>query len=226
MFIGHIAVALGVKKASPKTSLGTLLLAAQWPDLLWPLFFAFGWEKVAIVPGNTAVSPLAFTQYPLSHSLLADAGWAMLLAGVYLVLRKNRRGALWVGFCVLSHWLLDALSHRPDLPLYPGGSKFVGLGLWNSVFGTLAVEGTLFVAAVILYRKTTQARDKIGDYAFRSFVGLLIFLYLVGILGPPPPSVGAVEFAGILGWLLVPWAYWIDRHRTIKPAARAPLPSP
>jgi len=216
MFIGHIAVALGAKKASPKTSLGTLLLAAQWPDIIWPLFLAFGWEKVEIAPGSTAVSPLDFIRYPLSHSLLADFGWAMLLAGVYLVLRKNRRGALWVGFCVLSHWLLDALNHRPDLALYPGSDKFIGLGLWNSVFGTLIVEGTLFVAAVILYSKTTQPRDKIGDYAFRSFVGLLVFLYLAGLMGPPPPSVGAIEVAGFLGWLFVPWAYWIDRHRAVR----------
>lgn len=222
MFIGHIAVALGVKKASPKTSLGTLVLAALWPDLLWPLFLVLGWEKVEIVPGNTAVSPLSFSRYALSHSLLADFGWAMLLAGVYLLLRKNRQGALWVWFCVLSHWLLDALSHRPDLALYPGGDQFVGLGLWNSVFGTFVVEGALFVAGVILYRKATQARDKIGDYAFRSFVWLLAFLYLASLLGSTPPSVGAVEAAGILSWLLVAWAYWIDRHRTTTLANPAP----
>lgn len=222
MFIGHIAVALGAKKASPQTSLGTLLLAAQWPDILWPLFLAFGWEKVEIDPGNTAVSPLAFTHYPLSHSLLADCGWALLLAGVYLVLRKNRRGALWVGLCVMSHWLLDALSHRPDLPLYPRGDILVGLGLWNSVFGTVLVEGTMFVAAVILYSRTMQPRDKTGDYAFRSFVGLLVFLYLMGLLGPPPPSVSAVEMAGFLGWVMVPWGYWIDRHRTLARANPAP----
>ena len=221
MFIGHIAVALGAKKAAPRTSLGTLVLAAQWADLIWPIFLILGWERVAILPGHE-VAPLYFAEYPLSHSLLADFGWAMLLAGVYLVLRKNRRGALWVGLCVLSHWLLDALSHRPDLPLYPGGDKFVGLGLWNSVFGTLLVEGTMFVAAVILYGKFTEARDKIGDYAFRSFVGVLVFLYLMGLMVPPPPSVGAVEIAGFLGWLMVPWGCWIDRHRTLRRANPAP----
>jgi hypothetical protein len=226
MFIGHIAVALGAKKAAPKTSLGTLLLAAQWPDIIWPLFLALGWEKVSIVPGATAVSPLVFDQYPLSHSLLADFGWATLLAGVYLVLRKNPRGAVWVWFCVLSHWLLDALSHSPDLALYPGGEKFVGLGLWNSVFGTVLVEGTLFVAAVVLYSTTTQARDKTGEYAFRAFVGVLVFLYLMGLLGPPPPNVGAIEMAGFLGWLMVPWAYWIDRHRAVRPANPLPSSSP
>ncbi|HUZ46117.1 MAG TPA: metal-dependent hydrolase [Terriglobia bacterium] len=216
MFIGHIAVALGAKKAAPKTSLGTLLLAAQWPDIIWPLFLALGWEKVEIVPGSTAVSPLDFTRYPLSHSLLAVLGWAMLLAGAYLIFRKNLRGAFWVGFCVMSHWLLDALSHRPDLPLYPGSDTLVGVGLWNSVSGTLLVEGTMFVVAVVLYSQCTQPRDKTGEYSFRLFVGLLVFLYLMGLVGPPPPSVGAIETAGFLSWLFIPWAYWIDRHRTAK----------
>jgi len=224
MFIGHFAVALGAKKTAPKTSLGTLLLAAQWPDLVWPLFLAFGWERAAIAPGDTAVTPVAFIRYPLSHSLLADFGWALLLAGVYLVFRKNRRGAFWVGACVMSHWLLDALSHRADLPLYPRGDTLVGLGLWNSLFGTVLVEGTLFVAAVVLYSTITQPRDKIGDYAFRSFVGLLVLLYLANLLGPPPPSVGAIEVTGILSWLFIPWAYWIDRHRTIRPAHPASSP--
>jgi membrane-bound metal-dependent hydrolase YbcI (DUF457 family) len=222
MFMGHIAVALGAKKAAPKTSLGTLLLAAQWPDIIWPLFLAFGWEKVEIDPGNTAVSPLNFTHYPLSHSLLADFGWALLLAGVYLVLRKNHRGALWVGLCVLSHWLLDALSHRPDLPLYPRSDTLVGLGLWNSVFGTVLVEGTMFVAAVILYSRVTEPRDKTGDYAFRSFVGLLVLFYLMALLGPPPPNVGAVQVTGFLGWLMIPWGYWIDGHRALAHANPSP----
>lgn len=222
MFIGHVAVALGVKKASAKTPLGTLLLAALWPDLIWPFFLALGWERVEIIPGYTAVSPLDFTHYALSHSLLAVFGWAMLLAGAYLVLRKSRQGALWIGLCVISHWLLDALSHSSDLPLYPGGNHFVGLGLWNSFSGTLLVEGALFVAGVVLYSKTTQARDKTGDFAFRSFVGLMVFIYLLSLMGPPPPSVGAVEVVGILAWLLVPWAYWIDRHRTTAFAKPAP----
>ncbi len=224
MFIGHVAVALGAKKVSPKTSLGTLLLAAQWPDIIWPLFLALGWEKVRIIPGWTAVNALDFTRYPLSHSLLADVGWAFLLGGIYLVFRKNLRGAFWVWFCVLSHWLLDAIAHRPDLPLYPGSSTLAGLGLWNSVSGTLLVEGTLFIAAVILYSYATEPRDKTGDYAYRSFVGLLIFLYLLGLMSPAPPGASAIEIAGFLGWLFIPWAYWIDRHRSIRVRHPALMP--
>ena len=214
MLIGHVAVALGAKKAAPKTSFGTLLLAAQWPDLLWPLFLMLGWERVRIVPGLTAVSPLDFTSYPFTHSLLADFGWGLLLAGFYLVFKKNQRGAFVIWACVMSHWLLDYISHRPDLPLYPG-SQLVGLGLWDSVSATLLVEGGLFVAGVMIYNRTTRARDKAGEYSYKAFVALLVLIYLASLAGPPPPSVNAVEWAGVLSWILLAWAYWLDDHRIV-----------
>ena len=220
MFIGHVAVALGAKKASPKTSLGTLLLAAQLPDLLWSVFLILGWERVRIVRGITAVSPLDFTSYPLSHSLLADFGWALLLAGLYLTFKKDRRGALVVWACVMSHWLLDFISHRPDLPLYPG-SHLVGLGLWDSVSVTLLVEGGLFVAGVMIYSRTTHPRDKIGEYSYKTFVAFLVLIYLASLMGPPPPNVTAVEWTGVLAWFLLAWAYWIDQHRT---TSKPPVP--
>lgn len=215
MLIGHVAVALGAKKASPKTSFGTLLLAAQWPDLVWPLFLMLGWERVRIVPGNTAVSPLDFVSYPLTHSLLADLGWGLLLGGLYLVFKKNGRGAFVIGLCVISHWLLDFISHRPDLPLYPG-SRLVGLGLWDSVMATLLVEGGLFVAGVLIYSRTTRSRDKIGEYSYKTFIALLVLIYLTSLMGPPPPSVNAVEWAGVFAWFFIAWAYWLDEHRALK----------
>ena len=219
MLIGHVAVALGAKKASPKTSFGTLLLAAQWPDLLWPLFLMLGWERVRIVPGITAVSPLDFTSYPLTHSLLADFGWGMLLAGLYVIFKKNLSGAVVIWACVMSHWLLDFISHRPDLPLYPG-SRLVGLGLWNSVSVTLLVEGGLFVAGAMIYSRTTHARDKMGEYSYKTFVALLVLIYLASLMGPPPPSVTAVEWAGVFAWFFIAWAYWLDEHRS--PATQPP----
>lgn len=222
MLIGHVAVALGAKKAAPRTSLGTLLLAAQWPDLLWPIFLALGWEHVRIVPGITDVSPLDFTGYPLSHSLLADFGWALILAGLYLIFRKDGRGALVIWACVMSHWLLDFLVHRPDLPLYPGSSELAGLGLWNSLAGTLLVEGGLFVVGVFIYSRTTRPQDKIGEYGYRTFVAILVLIYLASLMGPPPPSVAAIAWAGVFGWFFVAWAYWIDQHRTTtKPPSPA-----
>ena len=144
MFIGHFGVALAAKKVAPRTSLGTLVMAAQFVDLIWPLFLLLGVERVIIAPGTTAVTPLDFISYPLSHSLLADLGWACLFAGIYKIVKRDSRGAVCLWFVLISHWLLDALSHRPDLPLYPGSSTYVGLGLWNSRVWTILVESAIF----------------------------------------------------------------------------------
>lgn len=222
MLIGHIAVALGFKKATPRTSLGTLLLAAQWSGLLWPVILIFGLEHLRIVPGIAAVNPGGTAPHPLTHSLLIDFGWALILAGIYLVFRKNRRGALMIWICVMSGWLLDFIVYRPELPVYPGSSELAGIGLWGSPATSLLIEGALFTAGVIIYSKATRAQDRIGEYAFRTFVALLVLIYLVAIMSTPYTNGSAVETAGLFGWILVAWAYWIDRHRT----SGSPPPSP
>jgi LexA-binding, inner membrane-associated putative hydrolase len=217
VFIGHFGVALAAKRVTPRTSLGTLVMAAQFVDLLWPIFLFLGVEKVVIAPGNTVVTPLDFISYPLSHSLLAVFGWACLIAGIYRVVKHDSRGALCLWFVVMSHWLLDALTHRPDLPLYPGSSMYVGLGLWNSRAGTILVEGAIFALGVMLYAIATRPRDRIGFYAFRSFVALLLLFYAVNLFGPAPPSSEAVALGSLSLWLLVAWAYWLDHHRQPQP---------
>jgi len=221
MFLGHFGVALAAKRVAPRTSLGTLVMAAQFVDLLWPLFLLLGVERVMVAPGTTAVTPLDFLSYPLSHSLLADLGWACLFAGIYQVARRDARGAVCLWFVLISHWFLDALSHAPDLPLYPGSSLHVGLGLWNSPAWTLLVEVTIFAFGARLYAKGTRPRDRMGSFAFRSFVALLLLIYLINFFGPPPPSEKAVAWAAFGLWLFVVWAYWLDRHRLV---GRPPAP--
>jgi hypothetical protein len=213
MFIGHFGLGLAAKKATPETSLGTLWLAAQFLDLLWPLFLLAGLERVEIDPGNTAVTPLDFVSYPFSHSLLSAVGWGCLFAGIYWLVTHKGAATFWVWALVLSHWVLDAVAHRPDLPLYPGSSRLVGLGLWNSRPATLFVEITLFVWGVMLYRQATRPRDAVGVYGFRTLVVFLALVYLGSIFGPPPPSPQYVAMLGLSQWLLIPWAYWVDRHR-------------
>lgn len=212
MFIGHVGLAFAAKKVAPRPSLGTLALAAQLVDGVWPVFLLLGWEKVEIVPGITAVTPLLFVSYPYTHSLAAGAVWALLLGGGYYLLRRDGVGAAWIAALVLSHWALDFISHRPDMPLWPGGPK-VGLGLWNSVPATLAVEFALFAGGLWLYLSATRRRDRIGTWALAAFVTLLAVLYLAAVFGPPPPSVQVLAMSGLLGWLFVVWTYWIDRHR-------------
>ncbi|MBZ5514417.1 MAG: hypothetical protein LAN62_06170 [Acidobacteriia bacterium] len=213
MFLGHFAVGLAAKKVAPKTSLATLLASAEFVDMLWPVFLLSGTEHVRIAPGATAVTPLDLYDYPLSHSLLTGAAWAAGLALAYFALRRYRRGAWVVGACVLSHWVLDAVSHRPDMPLYPGGRTYVGLGLWNSVAATVAVEFGLFVAGVALYARSTAARDRMGQFAFWSLASVLAVLYVASLVGPPPPDVRTLALVSMAGWLLIPWAWWADSHR-------------
>ncbi len=216
MYLAHYAVALGAKKASPGTSLGTLIAASQLIDLVWPLLVLTGAERVAIDPGNTLVTPLHFVHYPFSHSLLSVLVWACLFAGLYWLPTRNRVGTLTVWLAVLSHWVLDFLSHAPDLPLYPGSDKLVGLGLWNSPGWTLLLELGLFALGLFLYRRTARPLNRTGRYALWALVVFLLGTYFLNVLGPPPPGERAVALAALLLWLLVPWGYWIDRNRASR----------
>jgi len=213
VFIGHFAVGLASKRVAPRASLGTYFLAAQFLDLLWPTFLLLGLETVRIVPGITVVTPLDFTSYPYSHSLAAALGWSVLFALVYFGLRRNLRESVVLAICVLSHWVLDFVTHRPDLPLTLGGSVRVGLELWASRGWTLAVELSMFLAASTLYLRGTQARDRTGSLACWALLGFLLVAYFGAIFGPPPPSVPALGWGGQSVWLLVVWGYWVDRHR-------------
>jgi membrane-bound metal-dependent hydrolase YbcI (DUF457 family) len=227
MFLGHFGLGLAAKRASPRTSLGTLWMAAQFLDLIWPVFLLLGIERVEIDPGNTVVTPLDFVSYPLSHSLLGAAGWAFLFAGVYWLIRRNNRGAFLLLILVLSHWVLDAIVHRPDLPLYPGSNRMIGFGLWNSRLDTLLVEGVLFFWGLRMYGRATRARDAVGTYAFRTLMIFLALIYVMNLLGPPPPDSHAVALMALAQWILILWAYWVDRHREpITPAYALPPEAP
>lgn len=219
MFIGHYAVALAAKKASPRTSLGTLFMAAQFVDLLWPVFLLAGIEHVRIAPGDTAFTPLDFYDYPISHSLAGAVLWSAVLAVLYFAVRRDGRAALVVGACVASHWVLDYLTHRPDLPITFGGSSRVGVGLWNSVAWTLVVEIALFAVGLMIYLKCTRPKDKIGRYAFWGLVAVIFAAYFSNVFGPPPPSASAIAIVGNAAWLFVLWAYWADRHRQVAEKA-------
>ncbi len=222
MFLGHYAVALGAKKAAPKTSLGTLVLAAQFADLLWPVLLLAGIENVRIVPGMPG--SLDFVDYPISHSLVTLVGWGLLFGALYWAIRRYARGAWVVGAAVVSHWVLDLIVHVPDLPLVPGGTARLGLGLWKSLPATLLVELGLFVIGIVLYTSSTVARDRVGRYALWAFVAVLSVIYLAATFGPPPPNVTTLAVTGLGGWLFVLWGYWIDRHRGVAPGAPAAYP--
>jgi membrane-bound metal-dependent hydrolase YbcI (DUF457 family) len=214
VFIGHFAVAFAAKKVAPKASLGTLVFAAVFLDAVWPVLVLLGVERFRIVPGFTAINPFDFVYYPWSHSLLMTGVWAVLFAIVYQTVKGDHAGAIWVGIAVASHWVLDCVTHWPDLPLYPGGEERLGLGLWQSLPGTFAVEGLMFAAGVAFYVRSTRSNDRIGTIAWWGMIVLLLALYIPGPWSPPPPSENTVAIAGLIALaVFVPWAYWIDRHR-------------
>lgn len=214
MFIGHFAVGLAAKRLVPDVSLGTLFLAAQLADLVWPTLVLAGIESFSIRPGITAVTPLDFTRYPYSHSLVGMALWGLGLGIVYFTIKRRALAALVLFMVVLTHWLLDFVSHRPDLPLTLTGAERFGLGLWHSRIATLAVEGLFFAACVWIYVRATRPVDAAGRWWLVALVAFLVVVYLANIFGPPPPSVAAVAWTAQAIWLLVAWGYWIDRHRT------------
>ena len=216
MFLGHYGVGLASKKIEPRASLGTYAMAAVFLDLLWPVFLLLGLEHVKIDPGNTVVTPLNFYDYPYSHSLLMSVVWSLLFGGIYYLIKKNKKTSIVLGVCVFSHWILDFIVHRADLPLAPGIETFFGLGLWNSLPATLIVELFIFLGGVYLYLKTTKAKDKIGNFSLWGFVLLLLAIYAMNLFsGTLPPNTNALAFSALGQWLFVAWAYWIDKHRII-----------
>lgn len=217
MFIGHFAVGLAAKRAAPAVSLGTLFLSCQLADLIWPNLVLAGIERFEIVPGITQTTPLDFQFYPYSHSLVALALWAALTAWIYRVARHLGGTALVViASLVLSHWVLDVVSHRPDMPLTIGGETKLGLGLWDSRAATIAVEAVMLVTGLVLYLRATRPADRTGKFALYGLVLFLVVINIANMYGPPPPSVSAVAWSAQAVWLIVAWGYWIDRHRQAR----------
>jgi hypothetical protein len=217
MFIGHAALGFAAKPAAPRASLAWLLVAPWLLDILWPIFLMIGIERVRIVPGPNPFTTLDFTWYPWSHSLVMSIVWGVLAAAIYRASTRDRRGATIVGLLVVSHWVLDLIVHQPDLPLAPGLVTRLGLGLWNFPTATLVVEGALFAAGLGIYLRVTRARDLRGVIGLWSLVIFILGIYAASILGPPPPSVGAIAPVGLaFGVVIAPWALWVDRHRALR----------
>ena len=214
MFLGHYGVGFASKKIEPRASLGTYIMATVFLDLLWPVFLLIGLEHVKIDPGNTVVTLLNFYDYPYSHSLLMSVVWSLLFGGIYYLIKKNKKTSIILGICVFSHWILDFLVHRADLPLAPGVETFFGLGLWNSLPATLILELFIFLGGAYLYLNTTKAKDNIGKFSLLGFILLLLIIYAMNLFsGTLPPNANAIAYAGLGQWLFVAWGYWIDKHR-------------
>jgi hypothetical protein len=214
MFLGHVALGMAAKRPIPRVSLAILILAAQFADVVWPLLVALGVEQVAIEPGNTRITPLNFISYPYSHSLITLALWAIAF-GCIFGLSRGRRAIMILGALVVSHWVLDVITHRPDMPIVPQSGFRLGLGLWNSIPGTMLVEFGMYGIGLWIYLTSTRPLDSVGRWGFAALAAFLPVVYLANVFGPPPPSVTALWIAAFAGaMVLTVWAWWADRHRT------------
>ena len=217
MLVGHFAVGLLAKRAVPSVSVGTFVLAAMLSDLLFFVFLMAGIEQAQVGRGGLIAQNIAW-----SHGLVTGALWAALFAAGFFLWRRYRPGAWALFAAVLSHWLLDFVSHKPDMPLVPGTDLRLGLGLWNSLPATLIFEGGLWIAAVILYSRATHAKSWAGILCFWAAVVLLTLAWLNNIAGPPPAS-SSFALQGLLFFsVMVAWFYLVNRLRpAVVPASKA-----
>jgi membrane-bound metal-dependent hydrolase YbcI (DUF457 family) len=224
MLVGHFAVGLAAKRIEPAISLGTLVLASMIADLLWCVFMIAGIEHVQVKPGMGAANYFDASDIAMSHSLLMDGLWAGLFAAAYFLRRRYPRGAWMLFGAVLSHWLLDWISHRPDMPLEPGAHRYFGLGLWTSVRATVTIEGGFWLLAAILYARATRPKRRAGVYAYWSVVALLTLAWYNNLTGPPPPDPHTASIVSLVFFfLVVAWAYWMNRLRAGGGGARTAL---
>ena len=217
MFIGHFGLSLVAKKAAPKVSLGTLFIATQFVDLLWPFLLISHIEKVAIIPGYTKTNAFEFLYFPFTHSLLMGIAWGGVLGGIYWLFKRDTRSAVVVGLCVLSHWFLDLIVHTSDLPITPFSGFKVGFGLWNHVVITLIVEFLIFFVGIYDYVILTKAKNKIGNWVLWILLTILGILQLANTFGPPPSDSVMNLFVSFttLMIILIVLAYWVDKNREI-----------
>jgi len=216
MFIGHYGPAYAIKRWQPQIPIFVLFIAVQLVDLGWAILVMLGIEKVRIVPGITATNPLDLYYMPYTHSLVAALLWSAVAGGAYGLLKgqsQARRVAVAIGIAVFSHWLLDLLVHRPDLPLYDNSAK-VGLELWNYPVPALAVEIASIVVGLWLYLGNSRARDALGRIGPWLFVALLVGIQLMAFFGRPPETPNQAALMGLVAYFLFAGiAAWLDRHR-------------
>jgi hypothetical protein len=215
MFIGHYGPSFAIKAIRPAIPLWLLFMAVQLVDVAWAVLVLLGIEKVRIVPGITASNPLDLYYMPYTHSLAAAVLWAVaaIVLCKFLPGVRTWSAAAWIGLAVLSHWVLDWLVHRPDLPLYDDTMK-VGLGMWNYPAIALLLEALLLFGGMIMYLRRTKALNAIGRFGPPIFGILMLAIQCYVFFGPPPISPGAAAITALASYVaFAAVAQWLGRQR-------------
>ena len=215
MFVGHYGPSFAIKAIRPAIPLWLLFVAVQLVDVAWAILVILGIEKVRIVPGITASNPLDLYYMPYTHSLVAAVLWALAAIVLCKPLRgvRNWSSAAWTGAAVFSHWLLDWLVHRPDLPLYDNTMK-VGLGIWNYPAIALSLEALLLFGGMIMYLRRTKAINATGRFGPPVFGVVMLAIQGYIFFGPPPTSPVAAAITALVSYaVFAAVAQWLDRQR-------------
>jgi hypothetical protein len=213
MFVGHYSVSFAAKRLAPSLPIGLLFIAVQLLDVGWSLLVLLGVEKVRIVPGITASNPFDLYYMPYTHGLLAALLWSAGGALLYRLFSPgaSRKVLLILGLAVFSHWVLDFIVHRPDLPLYDDAAK-VGLGLWNHPAIAFSLETALLFGGMALYIRAAAPRP-IPTIVF-GLVMLAIQAYV--FFGPPPVSPAAAALTALGSYVVFALVMaYLDRRRAL-----------
>ncbi len=206
---------MAIGRAERGVNVGVFIAAAFLLDIVLWIFVLLGLESVTI-PANFARTHQAQFVFPYSHGLLASVAWSALAGVVGLVvysrLQTSRRAAVLIAAAVLSHWILDALVHRPELPLAGSTSRSVGLGLWNTMPLALTLEAVILAGGLCLFISGAKPiRGKSIALAVLCLV-VMTFTALGMTMAPAPPSAKAMA-ASSLGTLILVCALgcWLGR---------------
>ena len=155
MIAGHFAFAAMVKSRERSAPLWALMLATVWLDVVFiPLFLAHRETVQAIHPGYGG----SIIHADYSHSIVGMLALSAALGALFLP-RLGKRVALVTALVSASHWVLDLVVHRADMPVLPGNFghlPYLGLGLWRDPRVAACVELILVVAGAILYWRAAR----------------------------------------------------------------------
>jgi hypothetical protein len=214
VLVGHVAVGLFTRSRRPELSAGTYVFAAVAADLLAFAFVLAGVERIEFLDGRGAGRYFHPLEISFSHSLAANLAWGAVLSGVLLAIGRSRLAAVTAGLVVVSHWVLDVISHPPDMPLSPGVASRWGLGLWTSVPATVLLEGGLWLVALVAFVRCRDALPRLRQIALWLGAALITIVWIGNIAGPPPSNPASAPIGSlILFTTIVAWAYWVDRRR-------------
>jgi hypothetical protein len=214
MGVGHLAASFAVRTRLPRVPFFFLLAAGCLLDLLWGLAILSGIEHARIDTDTGSAVPLVLESVPYTHSLVASLFWGAVVSLAWWLWRRDRVAAVVLGALVTSHWVLDFVSHVPDIPLLPSG-PLCGLGLWRSRVGTVIVEVGMLWTGLVLYARGTSGKDRIGGGGLFVFSALLTVMGAGAYLGPPPRSVLPLAIGNVILILPLMIIAWIDRHRQV-----------